>query len=123
MANVEQVVTEASEKLMKVVDAYGPKATELVMETGRIAAIQDLIWGFTFLLSFGVCVWLTALCIKKERPTYDIDLSILLHMAAMFLGVAALGSFIGAMVNLTYTFAWVGLQHPEIYLAAKLLKL
>ena len=35
MTTLEQTIEAAADRLIKAVDAYGPKATELVLETGR----------------------------------------------------------------------------------------
>lgn len=45
MANVEQTIVDAADKLVKAVEVYGPKATSLVLETGRVAAMQDIARG------------------------------------------------------------------------------
>lgn len=122
MANIEQVVVDAADKLIKAVDVYGPKATSLVLETGRIAAMQELATGFTFaavaliaLSAAGVCL---SKFLKAERYENEGWAASIFACVGIFL-VTALGAF----TFLLNILAWVGLHHPEIYLAAKLLKL
>lgn len=124
MANVEQTIVDAADKLVKAVEVYGPKATSLVLETGRMAAMQDLARGFAFLVVAGICFSLAVVCFKKaaKAPAHD-DFAVIHFIGMIVSSFALLFSVIGALINLVDVFAWIGLQHPEIYLAAKLLKL
>lgn len=122
MANIEQVVVDAADKLMKAVDVYGPKATSLVLETGRIAATQELATGFAFAAVALVALSAAGFCLFKflntERYEDDGWAGGIFVCVGIFLVTA-----IGAFTFLVNILAWVGLTHPEIYLAAKLLKL
>lgn len=124
MPNIEQVVVEAAEKLTNAVNAYGPKATELVLEAGRMAALGDIVRGAVLLAASVVCFSMVALCLKKSNklPEYS-DLEPIYSIATLLLGVIGLFVSVVAAAYLSDIFAWIGLTHPEIYLAAKLLKL
>lgn len=124
MANVEQTIVDAADKLVKAVEVYGPKATSLVLETGRMAAMQDLVTGFAF--AAGALIALSAAWISLRRlwkmNAYDdgVEAFVAASVISVLLGLLTVPT---AIVYLTNVFAWVGLNHPEIYLAAKLLKL
>ena len=124
MANVEQTIVDAADKLVKAVEVYGPKATSLVLETGRVAAMQDIARGFAFLAVACVCFAIAVICVKKSAKLTEQDIAEPLYFIGMMVSsFGLLFSVIGALINLVDVFAWIGLQHPEIYLAAKLLKL
>lgn len=122
--NIEQVITNAADKLIKAVEAYGPKATDLVLETGRIAAIQEIVSGVAFLIGFLILCRISAGCSRKivKLPNYDDEKIVWGFAVAVSLASAAICLGAG-MVKLVNVGAWVGMWHPEIYLAAKLLNL
>jgi hypothetical protein len=127
MANsIDQVVSDAADKLIQAIDAYGPKASALVLETGRMAALQEIIVGFTCLVLVGLCIVAIVLGARGVSKALDADRyaeppvpAILVVIAGSIVGAVSL---IGALTNLINVIAWVGLTHPEIYLAAKLLR-
>lgn len=122
MANIEQVVADAAEKLTRAVEAYGPKATELVLETGRVAALQDIVRGLVFAAVCAICVLVVILCLKKAAKISEYDeRKPVLFTGALFVGLGAIASLLCTGSYLINVSAWVGLYHPEIYLATKLL--
>lgn len=122
--NIEQMITDAADKMMQAVEAYGPKATELVLETGRVAAMQEIVSGFVFLLVLLIACGIGAICIRQivNLPKYD-DAKIGWSFGVGVCGIAAAIGLIGGLIGLVNMFAWVGIRHPEIYLAAKLFRL
>lgn len=122
--NTEQVITAAADKLLQAIAAYGPKATEVVLETGRIAAMQEIVSGFVFLLVFLIVSTIGVFCIRKlmNLPKYD-DEKVGWGFGTVSCGIIAVISLIGSLIGLVNVVAWIGIKHPEIYLATKLLKL
>lgn len=124
MSNVEQTIVDAADKLIKAVEVYGPKATSLVLETGRVAAMQELVTGFAFAAGALIALSAAWIFLRKFWKINDYDDGVEAVFAAsvisVLLGLLAVPT---AVAYLTNVFAWVGLNHPEIYLAAKLLKL
>lgn len=114
-----KTVTQAADKLLQAIEAYGPKATELVLATGKVAALQALTPGFFWLLMPALLIPL-AFFFNKKHKSWDDDgwqLVAIVCVFFSFLSVAA------SYVYLTNWFAWVGLSRPEVYLTAKLLGL
>ncbi len=116
---LEKIVTEAADKLVQAVETYGPKATTLVLETGRVAALQSLTPGFFWLL-FSLSALPLAWWFNGKHKNWEDDGW---QAAALICWASSIVSFGISYVYLTNWFAWAGLWHPEIYLTAKLLKL
>lgn len=116
---LEKIVTEAADKLVQAVEAYGPKATTLVLETGRVAALQSLTPGIFWIL-FSICMLPLAWWLNSKHKNWEDDGY---QFVALICIALSIGSFGISYVFLTNWFAWAGLWHPEIYLTAKLLKL
>lgn len=124
MANVEQTIVDAADKLVKAVEVYGPKATSLVLETVRVAAMQDIVTGFAFAAGALIALSAAWIFLRKLWKMNAYDDGVEAVFAASVISVLLwLLTVLTAIAYLTSVFAWVGLQHPEIYLAAKLLKL
>jgi len=134
---LEQTIEVAANQLIKAVETYGPKATDLVLETGRIAAAQsifysflDLIIGATLLvvgMRLAIRWFKTAKEIEKEggerfRNDEQFKCQILGGCASIVAVGGAITTFIG-VISVCNLWMWVGLWRPEIYLAAKLLNL
>lgn len=124
MEKIDTVISQAADKLIKAVEAYGPQATELVLATGRVAALQEIVWGAAWLVILVVACAAASVCYRRSAalPKYD-DGKIGWALCIAGCGIAGSISLIGAIIGLFNVFAWVGMKHPEIYLAAKLLKL
>lgn len=116
---LEQIVTQAADKLVQAVEVYGPKATALVLETGRVAALQALTPGF-FWLVFSIALLPLAWRANRKHNNWEDDGW---QAAALICVAISVITFGVSYTFLTNWFAWVGLWHPEVYLAAKLLKL
>lgn len=114
----EQVVTQAADKLLKAIEAYGPQATQLILETGRIAAMQTLVTG-AVLFAIGAALAFASVILIR----LDDDDSFSISMASVVVPMCAIGCLIVGSISLCSVYAWVGLTRPEVYLAAKLLKL
>ena len=137
MATLEQTVEIAADRLIKAVDAYGPKATELVLETGRIAAAQSIVYSIVSLI-IGVVLLVvgTRLAVrwfktfkeiekeKGDRYHNDEEFKYVIGTAISSFAVVAgsITTFCG-VVSMFNLWMWVGLWRPELYLAVKLLKL
>jgi uncharacterized membrane protein len=130
MEKFDAVISQASEKLIKAVEQYGPHATQLVLETGRVAALQSILNGVSVLI-FGMLVYFLVVRPSYKKMKSDMGGSgdftnsdPLTVLGGVALGsVVTAGSIIFAISHLLNVFAWIGLSRPEIFLAAKLLKL
>lgn len=116
---LEDTIDHAANSIMKAVEAYGPQATNLVLETGRIAAINQLTLA-GLLLVLAIPLMILGFCFNAKHKNWDSD-GWQLAAIAVWMGSSMLT--IGAVIRLADAYVWVGLWHPEIYLAAKLLHL
>lgn len=121
---LEQTITEAADKLLHAVEVYGPKATDLVLETGRVAAFQTIVAGFVFLWMLFLilyCMWCCCLRMQSYKDDNISDGPLAWGAAIGVLGLVGVVCLIGSLINLLNIFAWVGLWRPELYLASRAL--
>ena len=122
IAQGAQIIDKWAEKLSVAVSQYGPDATNLAIEVGRIGALNCVVGGFAALL---LATGLAALCwwlwLKVARAQDEAQLGLGLLASVVSLGCFA--CVFGALMQLSNVYAWAGIWHPEIYLAAKALNL
>lgn len=123
--NLSQTMTVLVEKAAKVLEdvtvQYGPAAVDLALEVGRIAAINDIIWGLATLLLAGVLLTFAITLFRKvDWSEVDWGWSAKPDMGALCstgCGFISLLFFQVASQKLIQVHAWVGMFKPEVYLA------
>jgi hypothetical protein len=116
LSKLETVAGEAAEKLMRAVEKYGPQATEITLEVGRVAAIQTIVTGIAALIAAYVGYRVAKWALAQDWEGVE-------AIPTGVGGAIAVAGSIAGFLHLTNAFAWVGLFRPELYLAAKLLNL
>ncbi len=127
----EELIERANEFAVSVIDAvekYSPEAAQLALEVGRIEAIQEvvlcvvLILGST--LAFFMSKGLMKIAVKKEAEREErslaSDAEIGATVGSIISGAISLILFVCFIFNLINVPAWVGMWHPEVYLAHRL---
>lgn len=111
-------------KIEEILEEYGPDAVELTEQVGRVGAIDDLVPGLVALIIAIFSVISFAWVAKRaKRADEEEDASIVgpCVFAGMIAFVASLVSLIVTFGELVDVWAWVGLAHPEVWLASKML--
>lgn len=112
------LVEKYADKLTDVLAQYSGPAADLALAVGRVAAIRDIVIAVALIVASGIGA---KLCIFLGKKTPEWDELAGIPCVVVGVGSAAM-AFIGG-VGLLDIFAWVGMFHPEIYLAAKALGL
>lgn len=128
---IDDVITKAADQISSAVEKYGPQAVDFSRELGRLAAGQQILFGIGSLLVAALIYWLIALPlhrkIKADWPEGETDVFDAIEppvgIGWFFAHLAVVIFCIGGIYDLLNIFAWVGLWRPEIYLAAKFLRL
>ncbi len=121
---IEDTVNQAADKLIHAIEAYGPRATELALETGRWAAINNLVQASACLIIGGTVVFVACKTLLRAiREMNGDEVWIFAAVASVIAGIGGGGSFVVGIGGIFDMWSWVGLSHPDIYLAHKLLKL
>ncbi len=121
------MVQSFGDKLADVIKNHGQQAVDFSLEVGRIAALDALLPGFIcffFALMFGtVNTW------SYKKPWFDGKDAwghpkVTWWPTVFFIGLAAMGvMLLTTAIKFSNVYAWVGLLHPEVFLAAKALNL
>lgn len=113
------------EKLSAALVQFGPQAADLALTVGRVGAVNELVSGFAALaLAVVLLRYAVSPLFRKVRDAgYDDPLDPLYFCGSFFLSIVCAALLVGSAMSLTDIYAWVGLWKPEIYLAAKALKL
>ena len=113
------IIDKVAGALEKATTSHGPQAVELALEVGRMAAIRDVVSGFVGAVGFGVLVlWLyrrLTVHIGDHDDFFDSN-PILVIGGGITLILAGMICIIN-ISELTKIHAWVGMFHPEVYLA------
>jgi hypothetical protein len=133
-------IEAAATKFSEVVATYGPKAAEMTLALGKVAALKDLVTAGVGVAGGGaLLIWVTRPLVKmgleevknptgplysyrteREASEGKMILSILGSIASGFSGALLVGI---NMVSLLNPILWISLARPELYLAAKALNL
>lgn len=122
--SLEIAVDAAAQKLIDVVAKVGPQATETLLATGSVLAKRDLYLSF---LQGGIallCLFACGVVIPYLWRRADDEEDFV--PVCLFAIVGALVSaffLINSIFWIADPVLWVGLSHPEVYLAVKALKL
>lgn len=122
--SLETAVDAVAQKLIDVVAKVGPQATETVLATGSVLAKRDLYLSFLqggisllFLIVCGVVIpYLWRIADNDEE---------FVPICLFAIGGALVSAFflIHSIFWIADPVLWMGLSHPEVYLAVKALKL
>lgn len=119
------LIQQYADKISSIVKEYGPQVTQLALDIGRISAIQDLVYGglgVAILLGIAVNSIFVFKCIKNDPGLHSLfnHLYVVISVFVSILFAIGGGYLIYKLLDI---FSWVGIFHPEIYLAAKALNL
>lgn len=122
---MDQVFDKYLEKLSAALEQFGPHSAELAIAVGRIGAAERVLWGFILAALAVALLWgaLLPLLRKLRTAQIDDDSTAVYFAGALIAGTVCFFLFGQALSNLTDLYAWAGLWRPEVYLAAKALKL
>ncbi len=112
-------------KIQEVLTIYGPKATELALAVGRVESARQLLAAVGGLVISGCAAWGAKKFYEKWNtyvPKYCGDDSFLTFAIPCVL-LSVVSSIVGIIhiFKILNPYAWVGLFHPEVALAAKAL--
>lgn len=111
--SLSAVIDKVSGAIEKAANEHGDQAVDLALTVGRVAAIQTIAVGLFCMLIAGVLggiAWRALTLFLRDRNEFYIPVSIF----------SAAGAILVALLASTKLFAihaWVGLFHPEVYLA------
>lgn len=97
--------------------ALSPEVASAAMQAAHYSAMATIITGGILVvgsLLVALAIWIAF----RVSDGYADDL---LSPLSVFGGIASLGMLVGGIVMLSDVISWVGIWHPEIYLAAKVL--
>lgn len=121
---LETTIDAAAQKLIEAAEKFGPQATDTLLATGRVIAQRDLYLSFLqgglALSLLTVFLFMTAVIFKRVAEDKDYIPALL---GSGFMCCAMAIVLINALFWLCDPVLWVGLSRPEVYLAAKALKL
>jgi len=115
-----QAGEKLGEKIGDLATQYGPQATELAMTVARVSAAQTIVIGAA---SIGVCYAAFKIGNWCLGILKDDELNAGAFVGAIISACCFVGGAISVFANFLNAFAWIGLFHPEIYIAAKIMKL
>jgi hypothetical protein len=126
---IEDTINQAADKLVHAIEVYGPKATELALETGRMSALNEIIQSTSAFLVGGALLFGSYKVIRTAFRKVEVEKVdedgpwIAAGIIAGFIGVGATIALFVGFFSLLDVWPWVGISHPDIYLAHKMLKL
>lgn len=119
MEKSAELLDKWAQAFAKIAEQYGPRVSELALDTARVAAINsilfNLIWllcSVGFLLVFGKRMVRFAKDYQSSSDGMSWGGVFIPLCGATLIAVAALASLINP-------YLWVGLFRPEVFLAAK----
>lgn len=123
MSNLETAkttVTEVANQISTIAAKYGPTVVEAALWIGKIEAAKGLLTGFlfttVFYISYRIFKWGFTFC---EEDGDDLKP----FLAMLFGGFFGVISFFVSIHHLFQIWYWVGIFRPDLFLAAKALKL
>jgi hypothetical protein len=130
------------DQLINAIQTYGPQATNLALEVGRIGAMQEVIPNLIFTLVCSVIAYVASrMCFQNmqyvgSNPHSYCDDREAYHKwekaettgfgKMMVSGSVSFLAALAALLNFAQTlnfYAWAGIFRPEVWLVAKALKL
>lgn len=112
-----------AKQMQELAKQYGPKVVDAALIVARIDAIQILVLGFCWLIGLIICVSWVVYCIKRNtelKNRSDGGWLVVAFTTGLF---PALCCCVGVVTYLFNVFAWAGVFHPEIWIAAKVMHL
>jgi hypothetical protein len=127
-ADLMQRFDQLAVRLVEVSKEYGPEVVDAALWIARIEAASVLMEGLVWAGTVALCVWLIRFILRKSRnPKWGDDEDFILRhepwvvaVSAPICGVGA--GVIGAIVNLSNLWAWVGVIEPKLWIAKRLLE-
>jgi hypothetical protein len=109
---VSAKLVQIADQIQSTLVAKGPEAVNLMLAATRIDAIQNLIWGAVFIVGGIICIY-----VSFKSYKYCKEITFLTFMFALF-GMSAI---ITGVLGFCDIFSWIGIWHPDIYIAHQLL--
>lgn len=126
------LVTQAANKLSEALHQYGPQAADFGLQVGRVASVQELVWGGASLIVFiGICInqylsirYILKIDFENKKTETQQGIAMGWGVLSLFLSIIiGIGTLLSIWSHLFNAYAWIGLWHPEVFLAAKALNL
>ena len=121
-------IEDKAVEIISQLQALGPQITDLALQTARVGALGTIVWGAVFstaaIFAWRVIarrVWPWALQREGLDFSARVDREIGGGFALAFSIFGATLLTVGALINITNLYAWIGIWHPEIYLASKVI--
>jgi hypothetical protein len=114
---IEEKVVEYLEKLDKLATELAPQGYDMALQVVQINAVQSLVVGFIGLVIAIFCARVVWWALTSE----DIGYSSAPAFAALLGVIGCLGGMLAFTINVLSVWNWIGLFHPELYLAKQLM--
>jgi len=113
----EEIMTKMGELAVK----FGQPVLDVTLFAARVEAAQNIVTGIIFLL-FSIASVTWAITRMPRGWIFDSDGDV--HpgvLGVVFFGVFVFVGGLSSFITLCSVINWVGLWHPEVYLASKVL--
>ena len=116
---------ELAQRFAALTDKYGPHVVESGLTAARISGLTNVAIGIMWLLLCAAacgCGWYVLKNHQRLMDDHDWERGECI-VAVAVIGVIALGTGIGALVQLCDPWVWVAIFNPEVAIAGKVLGL
>jgi len=115
---ITQKVLQIADHISTLLATAAPAASKVMLQMARIDAIGDLIYSIAGIIG-GVGLFYIARRIFKYAVAEDRDT---MGVISFMLGIFAIATFIASFATFLSIYTWIGIWHPEIYLAHELMQ-
>lgn len=118
---VSAKLVQIADQIQSTLVAKGPAALNLLLATTKWQAIVNLSEGFAWLLGAIFCLFLLTWYLSIVTKATKEEITDEGIIAFLFLSIFIIGFGFLAFWQLADLFNWIGIWHPDIYIAHQLL--